>query len=166
MNRYPWANADAILRARGVTTNYGQAEYLGIDRRYLARIRREGVTATKTEVIAKALGYLDYEVWPEMLEEAIAVVERECAAEDCAERFVPPARAPRKQYCSPTCQKRIQGRKQYRKHRDRILASVAQYDAEARELKRRYSRSYYRRNRERLLAAQRERDRRRAGRAA
>jgi predicted sulfurtransferase len=64
---------------------------------------REGLSEAKADRWAVRLGRLAYEVWPEMVDEAIAELEQECAAPDCTERFVAPPKAWNKRYCSSRC---------------------------------------------------------------
>lgn len=52
--------------------------------------RDRGVTAYVAHSLADKAGVHPYEVWPDLLDAEIASLERECAATDCSERFIPP----------------------------------------------------------------------------
>lgn len=81
--------------------------YLGVSGKSYQRYRDEGVTELVADRLAARAGFSVYEVWPEILEDAVASVQRECAAEDCAERFVPPiGRGRHQQYHSEACRQR------------------------------------------------------------
>lgn len=77
------------------------------------RLRNErGVTERIADRIACAAGWHPHEIWPEMLDHAIAdLPDRACAASDCTERFVPTNGKQR--YCSRNCQSRVWQRRRY-----------------------------------------------------
>lgn len=109
---------------------------LGVSSKVLIDYAVLGLTERQAERLAVRLGVDPYQCWPEMLDEAIAEVERECAAVDCAVRFVPPAKAPHKRFCSSTCRRREQRREQYRRDpefRERVRAQMRRYYAETRD---------------------------------
>lgn len=117
------------------------AERLGVHRAQIRRWRLNGLTEQAAERVAHALGLLDIEVWPELLEEAIEEATVKCEADDCPEKFVPPATAwgqKRKRFCSRTCQIRSNHRRRYQENaeaRERKKAKVRAYKAEVRTLK-------------------------------
>jgi hypothetical protein len=100
---------------------------------------------------------LDVELFPELLDAAMAEVERECEAPDCTERFVPPARVPHKRFCSKTCKSRTQRRRKYREDpefRARVIEGARRYYQETRD--------YQRARQQRVRDAERERRERKA----
>lgn len=109
-------------------------------KRYLA----EGVTERVADRLATRAGFVVYEIWPEILDDAIASMERECAADGCDETFLPPLRVPYKVFCSRRCKTREWKRAEYQRDRDRQLARVAAYDQRNRESKRMYSAAWRR----------------------
>lgn len=149
--RYPYDALDRLLTPRlactteqpdgGVHGRPGsssalQAELLGVWPEQIRRWRQSGLTRTMAERLAEAAGYVPYEVWPELLDETIAAMERECAAEDCTSRFIPPAKAPNKRFCSTTCKARTLRRRRYQTDlvfRDRTKASWRRYYSETRD---------------------------------
>lgn len=71
-----------------------------------------GVTAQVADRLAHLAGFIPYEVWPEMLDDAIADLERECEAPDCTVRSMPGPRGGRlRRFCSPTCGSRVRMRR-------------------------------------------------------
>lgn len=64
----------------------------------------EGLTDWQAESWAERCGWHPWNVWPGMADEAVAAVERCCAASDCSEWFVPGA--PHHRFCSEACQAR------------------------------------------------------------
>lgn len=109
---------------------------LGVSGREGATYLERGVTLRVADRLAIRAGFDLYAIWPEALNDAIADVERECAADDCTEVFVPPARVPHKKFCSKTCKSRDQRRRRYREdvaYRDRVKASMRRYYEETRD---------------------------------
>lgn len=151
---------EPLLEATGMTMSQ-LAQALGIGGPEYRRYRDEGMTRDVAERKALKAGLHPYEVWLDMADNDLHDAERECAAPDCSNRFVPHPMAPRRRWCSSTCKSRTWAREAYTRDPEPKRQKVRQYDAESRELKRRYNRSYYRRNRSRLVKQQQERDRKR-----
>ncbi len=119
-----------------------------------------GVSQKMGERCAATLGLLDHEVWPELLELAIADVSRVC--EGCGSAFVPTRKDHR--FCKPNCRQKTAAFKaakraryasdeEYRESRKAKMRDRYEDDARAKKLKRRL---YYLANREREIAASRE----------
>ncbi len=74
------------------------------------RLRNEhGVTELIGDRLACAAGFHPHEIWPEMLDHAIAdLPDRACAASDCTERFL--SDDPRQKFCTPRCKARAWAR--------------------------------------------------------
>lgn len=51
--------------------------------------RREGLSAAAAERLAERAGFHPFEVWPELRDDVLAGVERECANAGCGARFLP-----------------------------------------------------------------------------
>lgn len=62
---------------------------LGLSGSTQQQYRRDGVTERVADRLAVRAGFFAYEVWPEMADDLIASVERECARDGCSIRFVP-----------------------------------------------------------------------------
>jgi hypothetical protein len=131
--RYPF---DALERRISDVNDDTLAALLGTQRRNLYRWRANGLTEQRAEILAIAAGVLPYEVWPELLDHAIADVERECAAPDCTNRFVCGPKAMKKRYCTRTCNMRIVERERYRRNPEPKGARQRAYDRLVREAKR------------------------------
>lgn len=156
-HRWPYAPLEAqlILRLGVDVTDERQADLLDTNRRQIHRWRHAGMTAAVAERMAVAAGFHPYDLWPAMLNEAIADVERTCAATDCDERFVLRPRGTSRRFCGRRCQRRMA----YRRRpawTDHHRARQRERDAAAREAKRSYRRRHYQLNRQRELAAKRE----------
>lgn len=124
--RYPFAPLET--RARITVARRDDVPVAGVPRiaalldvapRQIHRWRQTGITIDQAEQLCGRLRCLPYELWPEMLDEAIAGLEhaeQECAAVDCTERFLPPARGGSKRwpprFCSDTCRSREKMRRQ------------------------------------------------------
>lgn len=111
------------------------------------QIRKEhGVTEYVADRIACAAGYHPHEVWPEMLDHAIAdLPDRDCA--ECGQTFIP-NRPSVQRFCSPRC---------YRRYHSKANTRRRRATPEGAELNRARRRRYYAENRE----YERERERRR-----
>jgi hypothetical protein len=103
------------------------------------RRRVEGVTELVADRLAVAAGLHAWLVWPEMADHAICDAQRECAADECEEQFVPAD--PRQRFCSPRCVKRMYARRRRAKNKDDGT----------------YARDYYQQHRDGILR-QRRRD--------
>lgn len=97
MKRYPLEPLFAAMRA---TPNTACA-FLGLSGTTQQQYRRDGVTERVADRLAVKAGLMAYEVWPEMIDDAIATIERDCARHDCTQLFVP-SRADQR-YCTPRC---------------------------------------------------------------
>jgi len=176
--RYPF---QSLLDALNVDQDTVKVR-LRLDRRQVANYVRHGLTEKRADELAAKGGKHPFEVWPEMLEDAIAAAEVECADEKCDRLFVP---APRQKFCTPACQQRDGARRWHRrKYQDpewrerqrarvrdaregnqRALAIAARVRRERdRERWNEYQRRYYRENREAILAKKRVYDRARRAR--
>lgn len=144
--RYSYEPVERVLRARLATVDASgwvkdlgssgrQGDALGVNRAQVRRWRLNGLTEASAEKVAERLGFLGCELWPSMLDRAIAEVENECGASDCTERFTLPARGGFRGYCSPTCRRREKMRRyRARPHgAEQNRAYVARYRAEVRE---------------------------------
>lgn len=131
---------------------------LGISGSTLTTYTVNGIDERTADRLAARAGFVAWALWPELLDDAIAEIEKTCAADGCEVTFVPPANNPRKKWCSHRCKARMQQRKKYTEKPETHRRRVRAYDEANRDTKRRYNRAYYRLNRDQLLAKQRERD--------
>lgn len=142
--RYPYAPLEAQVAARladasldvraeqaGHDNDVRQAEMLGTNRHQIARWRRYGVSALQADRLAQRIHLDPYQLWPEMLDAAIAEVERQCAAEACTNTFTLKARAPHQRFCSSNCRAREGERARYRRSSRKKIAN-RRYKAEVR----------------------------------
>ncbi|HEV2928408.1 MAG TPA: CGNR zinc finger domain-containing protein [Propionibacteriaceae bacterium] len=134
------------------------ARKLGISGSTEQDYKRRGVTERVADRLAARAGLVAYEVWPEILDHAIAAEMRTCALADCTEAFVPSRSTSR--YCSKLCGDRAR-RRAYQ-------ARKAATDPEWVERRRQQRRDYYLECGEYERAQQRRRDaaKRAKGRAA
>lgn len=98
--------ASDVVRPSSITE---LAAAIGMHRRNLQRYVAEGVPASHTDDIAIALGLLDTEMWPEIIDHEIADLTRTCAAPECDETFVLAEQGDgggNRRYCSFRCKKR------------------------------------------------------------
>lgn len=111
------------------------------------RLRREqGVTERIADRIACAAGYHPHEVWPEMLDHAIAdLPDRRC--DECDGEFIP-ARPSIQRFCSRRC---------YRRHHARNTVRRKRATPEGAEANRERRRRYYAENGEYERARERRR---------
>ncbi len=126
MKRYPLG---PLLDLMGMSQNQACAA-LGLSGSTQQEYRRDGVTERVADRLAVKAGFLPYEVWPEIADDAIASVEVPCARHDCDGRFVP-ARCDQLR-CSPRCaaiirQRRLRARPE---GAERARQSAARYRAE------------------------------------
>lgn len=85
---------------------------LNISGQQLERYALHGMERNTAERLAERAGFIPYEVWPDLLLDLIAEQERECAADDCTERFIPGWRGGQNRvYCSPRCGARMHMRR-------------------------------------------------------
>lgn len=116
------------------------------------RLRRDqGVTEYIADRLACAAGYHPHEVWPEMLDHAIAdLTDREC--DECGDLFVP-SRPSIQRFCSRRCYRRHHARATERRRRatpegaERNRALRRRYYAENAEYERARERARYHANR-------------------
>lgn len=106
--RYP---LDRFLQLTGWSLN--QTQTIAACNAAEWRLRNEhGVTERIADRIACAAGWHPHEIWPEMLDHAIAdLPDRVCVADDCDQRFVPANGKQR--YCSRNCRSRWWQRRRY-----------------------------------------------------
>lgn len=153
MKRYP---LEPLLDAMNGSHNQA-CELLGLSGSTQQDYRRRGVTERVGDRLAAKAGLLAYEVWPEMIDDAIAEVERECARHDCTTRFVPVRK--RMRFCSTRCQQTEANRR--RRKRPEVARQAreyaAQYRADNPEYVDRSAAAYRERNREQINARERER---------
>lgn len=122
--RYPIA---PLVTALAIPAGASVTRALNISGTRLATYATYGIDERAAERLAVRVGLTPYEVWPEMLDQAIADLERICASGGCGERFVQLHGGPRKRFCSRTCKARENWRRR-----------AAQGPHVARETKRRY----------------------------
>jgi hypothetical protein len=162
--RYPWAPLEAQARALLLDAPIDDdkvldplndvrlAALLDVDRTQVRRWRTYGVSAVQADTLANRIGVDPYQLWPEILDAAIAEVERTCAADGCDETFVPPAKVPGKKFCSRRCKGRENRRIRYQtdpEFRAQVLADVARHYAETSDYQKRRRRIERARARER-----------------
>lgn len=104
MTRYPLGPLAALVHLSPWTT----LERAGITGSHAQDFIRRGMSARVADRVAVRHGFLPYEVWPEILDAAIADLERSCAAVGCDRAFVP---APNQRFCSPSCRQRMKMRR-------------------------------------------------------
>lgn len=97
--RYPLA---PLIAAMGLSWNQA-CEKLKLAGTTRKKYRDDGMTELVADRMAGKAGLVAYEVWPEMLDHAIAEVERPCSR--CGTPFVPSRNDPRYRYCSEPCSK-------------------------------------------------------------
>ena len=133
----------ALVEAAGMS----EAELgrrVGLSGSSLTKARRDGLIESAADRYACRAGLVPWLVWSDWLEDAWV----ECAAEDCADRFVPARKGHR--YCSSRCRRRTNERAAWALN----LPFV--------ERKREYRRRYYAENGDYERRRQLEYDRRRA----
>lgn len=97
--RYPLG---PLIAAMGLSFNQA-CEQLRLAGRTRKQYRDEGMSEIVADRMAAKAGLVAYEIWPEMLDHAIADVQRPCAR--CRSPFVPSRNDPRYRYCSEECSK-------------------------------------------------------------
>lgn len=111
------------------------------------RLRQtDGVTEYVADRIATAAGYHPHEVWPEMLDHAIADLGTQCA--ECGDPFAPTRAGHR--FCSRNCQQRHNDRRRYQTdptERERVRARRRRRYAANAEYERARERARYHANR-------------------
>lgn len=139
MKRYP---LDPLLNAMGMSHN--QACYsLGLSGSTQQEYRRRGVTERVADRLAVKAGLIAYEVWPEMVDDAIASVQKRCERPDCARPFVPLHH--RARFCTKRC-KDVEGNRRRRQRPEvaqQARESAARYYAEHTDYVRRNRRRRY-----------------------
>lgn len=113
---------------------------LGISGSKLTDYAVLGMDERTAERLAVRAGFPAVSVWPEMLDQAIADIERECEAPDCSETFVPKFRGAHRRFCCDNCRERTRMRRTYQEDaeaRERKKAAQRRYDGEVREAARR-----------------------------
>lgn len=153
MKRYP---VSSLAREMGLSEN-AALEQLGVRGKDAQEYKRRGVTERVADRLAAKAGLPTLSVWPEMVDERVAEVERICA--ECGVRFVAHARHPRQRYCSRLCVVRANGRSEASRAASRRYAAKRAEDPEYRAARAEYLREYRRRYGSRINA-QRRRQRR------
>lgn len=96
---------DRGLTAKQVTARAIAAECGEPDSNVVARARKIGLRRVAAERLAEAAGFLPYEIWPEILCDAIEEAEAASkACERCGLSFLP--RNGEHRFCSKVCQRR------------------------------------------------------------
>lgn len=119
MIRYPWEPLQTVLRSRlGPSAGVPAfAALFGEHKRQINRWRSYGLAWDQADRLACQLGLHPYEVWPNMVEDGIASLVRECAASDCAATFILYAgrggAGMNRKYCEPRCARREAFRRRY-----------------------------------------------------
>lgn len=131
MTRYPLSRLLALMGGN-LSEKY---RTLRISGSTVQDYRRNGVSARVADSLAVRAGFDPYVVWPELLDDAIAAEERECAAPDCTVRFVPGPKAGKKRFCSRTCYMRVSERLRYRANPEPKRARQREYDQLVRDAK-------------------------------
>lgn len=125
MRRYP---LEPLMRAAGISTMVQLRASFPMNGATYRQVLDEGLSEVQADRWAVRLGLLPCNVWPEWLEAAAV----DCAAEDCAVRFVPSR--PGHRFCSKRCRERVGQRQRYQSDevtRARRLEQSARYYAEA-----------------------------------
>lgn len=124
-----------LVEALNLAPGESVSRALGISGSALTAYTTCGMEERTADRLAARAGFVSWVLWPELLEDAIEDVTRECEADDCNRTFVPPSRAPFKRFCTPACRKRVQRREQYRNDpsfRERVLGDMKRYYEETR----------------------------------
>jgi len=100
--RYPLA---PLIAAMGLSWNQA-CEKLKLTGTTRKKYRDDGMTEVVADRMAGKAGLVAYEVWPEMLDHAIAEVERPC--EQCGTSYLPHRDDQR--FCTPFCRNRGRNR--------------------------------------------------------
>lgn len=117
--RYPFAPVEAFIAG----TDGDAARELGVSIRTIQRWKNGDLDRDRAEQVADALRVHPYELWPAMRDHDLSILEVECAAPDCPERFDPQAwSTKRRRYCSRTCQTRVNKRRQ--RQQAKVLRTV------------------------------------------
>lgn len=157
--RYSFAPIDAH---RGDIDMRALAARVGVTARTLHRWRLDGLSEENADRCSVALGLIAYELWPEMLDAAVAEVEATCR---CGETFV--VRRKGHVHCSERCRRqatrkreRAAQRERYRTDpevRARKIAQTRAYRAEVARALAVSRRVKYRENADELRAKRRAR---------
>ena len=133
---------------------------MGVSGSTAKQYRTEGVSWRVADRLAHCAGYHPAEVWPEWTDDQIEATKSECAAEDCAERFLPSNA--RQRFCSSRCRSRVSARRRSRDPEVRARRAEVRrrlYEESAEYEKRREAARYWA-DPERWRAARRDRYRR------
>lgn len=98
-----------LMRAAGVASMAELRATFPMNGATYRRVLDEGLSEVQADRLAVRLGLLPWDVWPDWLEAA----EVECAATDCAVRFVPAQGHQR--FCHSSCSSRQRRRDRYRR---------------------------------------------------
>ena len=170
----PWHDADGCTmcergtdsdRVPACVSPTDIAETLGVSRSTVQKWRSGhlGLSQKMGERCAATLGLLDHEVWPDLLEAAIAEVTRECEIVDCFEVYE--LSRSHKRFCSANCRNRSPQAKARRtkaqrdlrqretpEQREERLRRARRYKATAKPAIHVTSAAYYRRTSEKQRA--------------
>lgn len=127
---------DRRLRDDGLEPSVkASAEMLGFARRTVVRWADHGLSLTRVEECCAVLDVFPYDLYPELLTDAITSIERECEAVDCTTRFVPVFRGAKRRFCGDACKHRVwmRGHREKPEERERSRAYQRQYNADVRE---------------------------------
>jgi len=148
-SRYPIEPLLARLGGRSLTSCFGEAGRTTIS----AARRRGGLTEQKADEYAAKLGLVAYEVWPEMLDAAIADTSAACI--ECAQPFHPVRKG--HVFCSRACLERRYKRERYRRdaaYREAVKAASRRRTVESKRAISIKKARYYRANRDEIRARQ------------
>lgn len=144
--RYP---LEALVVASGLSEHQLSVK-VGLKGTTLRNARTDGLIERAADRYAVRAGLHPFEVWPEMAEHQLEDTSTECAAPDCARRFIPTRSGHR--FCSRRCGDRTTARIRYRADSElaeRKRAARRRYYAEAGDYERARQRRYDRAQRER-----------------
>lgn len=128
--RYP---LEPLRSAVGASSINAMLRRLGVSGSTEQDYRRNGVSEKVADRLAARSGLVAYEVWPEMVDRAIADVQLTCQHTKCGATFVPEHAG--QLYCQPVCG----GRERARRHAARRYRSDAIYAERKRAERREYS---------------------------
>lgn len=127
-----------LVEAMHLAPGACMARALNVSGTRLASFVEFGIDEKTADRLAARSGFVAWQVWPEMLDEAIDDLTVECEADGCPTTFVPPALKwgqKRRRYCSRNCQLRHNKRLRYQSRpevAERQREAVRRYKAEVR----------------------------------
>lgn len=127
--RYPIA---PLVAALGLDAGASVSRALNISGSRLTTYAVCGIDERAAERLAVRAGLVPYEVWPEMLDQAIAELELVCAAQGCDETFIQLHGGPRRRFCTRRCKSRehmrSKGPQHSRNAKRRYRAEIAELE--------------------------------------